>query len=98
MGCQAAEQRFDHFSMRSPFEIFFHKKSSFTAVMLYAPSQVRGTQRRPLGPKIGYRSDSATNFLLPRGRHIEEWAAVQCSFHILSFKEINGYSMDCSMR
>jgi len=30
-------------------------------------------------------------------RHIEGRAAVQCSFHILSFKEINEYSMDCSM-
>lgn len=75
---------------------FFTKKSSFAAVMLCAPSQVRGAQ--PLGPEIRYRSDSATNFLLPRGQAYRRMGCGAMQFSYLTFKEINGYSMDSSMR
>jgi len=61
----------------------FYEKRSFAAVMLCAPSQVRGTQ--PLDPKIRYRSDSATNFLLPRGQAYRRTGcgAMQFSYLIL---------------
>jgi len=104
MGCQAADQRFHYFLMRSQFSMgtgflflsFFLRKKARLPRWCYV-RQVKSEVHNPLAQRLDTGQIVLQISSCLGDRHIEGWAAVQCSFHILPSKRSMGtpWTLQC---